>query len=147
MCAAYADTSLLVSLYTPDSNSEAASALFRELDDLVFITPFGESEFVNSVELRVFRKEISSAQAEISLREFQKDLDARSFLAGRAVPPGTYERAQLISRRYTRQLGVRGMDVIHVAMALEVRVQMFLTFDKNQANLAKRAGLTVRPGR
>jgi predicted nucleic acid-binding protein len=144
---AYADTSLLVSLYTRDSNSEAASGLFRELEDLVLITPFGEAEFVNSIELRVFRRDISPTQAERSLREFQKDLDAGSFLAGRPVPTEAYERAQLISRRYTRQLGVRGMDVIHVAIALELTAEIFFTFDKDQAKLAKRAGLTVRPGR
>jgi predicted nucleic acid-binding protein len=95
----------------------------------------------------VFRKEISSTQAENSLRDFQRDLDVGSFLAGRPVPPDAYERAQLLSRRYTRQIGVRGMDVIHVAIALEVNAETFLTFDKNQAALAKRAGLTVRPRR
>jgi hypothetical protein len=39
------------------------------------------------------------------------------------------------------------MDVIHVAIALEFSAEVFLTFDKNQANLAKRAGLAVRPRR
>jgi predicted nucleic acid-binding protein len=141
------DTSLLLSLYTRDSNSEAAAALFQELTDVVVVTPFGEAEFVNTIELRVFRKDITSAQAERSLREFQKDLDAGSFLQARPVPPHAYERAQLLSRRHTRQIGVRGMDVIHVAIALEFNAEVFLTFDKNQANLAKRAGLTVRPRR
>lgn len=121
--------------------------MFRESEDPVLVTPFGESEFVNSVELRVFRKEISAAQAERSLQDFQKDLNAGLFLVGRPVPADTYERAQLLSRRYTRQIGVRGMDVIHVAIALEVNAEAFLTFDKNQANLATRAGLTVRPRR
>jgi predicted nucleic acid-binding protein len=144
---AYADTSLLVSLYTPDSNSGEASALFLGREDLVLVTPFGESEFVNSVELRVFRKEITSAQAERSLRDFQKDLDAGSFLAGRPVPADTYERALLLSRRHTRQMGTGGVDVIHVAIALEVNAETFFTFDKDQAKLAKRAGLAVRPGR
>jgi predicted nucleic acid-binding protein len=144
---AYADTSLLVSLYTKDANSEEASTLFRGWQDLVVVTPFGEAEFVNSIELRVFRKEISSTQAENSLRDFQRDLDAGSFLASRPVPPDAYERAQLLSRRYTMQIGVRGMDVIHVAIAQEVNAETFLTFDKNQATLAKRAGLTVRPRR
>jgi predicted nucleic acid-binding protein len=144
---AYADTSLLVSLYTSDSNSDAAAASLRQLKDLIVVTPFGESEFVNSVELRVFRKETSLHQAENSLRDFQRDIDAGRFIVGRPVPANAYERATLLSRRHTRQIGVRGMDVIHVAIALELNAELFLTFDKNQANLAKRAGLTVRPGR
>ena len=141
------DTSLLVSLYTQDSNSETAAISFQELADVVVVTPFAEAEFVNTIELRVFRKDITSAQAERSLREFQKDLDAGLFLLARPVPPHAYERAQLLSRRHTRQIGVRGMDVIHVAIALELKAEVFFTFDKNQANLAKRAGLTVRPRR
>lgn len=144
---ACADTSLLVSLYTQDSNSAAAAAAFQELEEPVVVTPFCEAEFVNTIELRVFRKEISSAQVERSLREFQKDLGAGSFLLLRAVPPHAYERAQLLSRRHTRQIGVRGMDVIHVAIAVEFNAEVFLTFDRDQATLAKRAGLTVRPRR
>jgi predicted nucleic acid-binding protein len=144
---AYADTSLLISLYTSDSNSDAAAASFHELKDLVIVTPFGESEFVNSVELRVFRKEITLNQSENSLRDFQRDIDVGAFIVGRPVPANAYERAQLLSRRHTRHMGVRGMDVIHVAIALELNAELFFTFDKDQATLAKRAGLTVRPGR
>jgi hypothetical protein len=144
---AYADTSLLVSLYTPDSNSGEASAVFGETKDLILITPFGESEFVNAVELRVFRKEISSVQADKSLQAFEGDLDAGSFVVRRAVPVDAYGRAVLLSRRHTRQMGVRGLDVIHVAIAVEAHAEIFLTFDKNQANLARRAGLSVRPRR
>jgi predicted nucleic acid-binding protein len=143
---AYADTSLLVSLYASDSNSDAAAASLRQLKNLIVVTPFGESEFVNSIELRVFRKETSVHQAENSLQDFQRDIDAGAFIVGRPVPANAYERAMLLSRRYTRQIGVRGMDVIHVAIALELNAELFLTFDKNQANLARRAGLAVRPG-
>jgi predicted nucleic acid-binding protein len=144
---AYADTSLLISLYTQDSNSEETAALLGRREGLVLVTPFGESEFVNTVELRVFRKDISPAQAERSLQDFQRDLDHGSFLIGRPVPARSYEQAMLLSRRHTRQTGTRGMDVIHVAIALELGAEVFFTFDKDQAKLARRAGLTVRPGR
>jgi predicted nucleic acid-binding protein len=144
---AYADTSFLISLYTQDANSNEATKVVLEREAPILITPFGEAEFVNSIEHRVFRKEISPAQSETSLREFQRDLDAASFLIGRPVPGPTYDRAILLSRQYTRSLGARGMDVIHVAIALELTVIDFFTFDKDQAKLAKRAGLTVRPAR
>ena len=75
------------------------------------------------------------------------DLDAASFLIGRPVPGSAYERAILLSRQHTRVLGTRGMDVIHVAIALELKATDFFTFDKDQAKLAKRAGLAVRPRR
>ena len=143
----YADSSFLISLYTQDANStEAAQALLNRPEPIL-VTPFGEAEFVNSVEQRLFRKEVGVAQAERSLLAFQRDLDAASFLIGRPVPDAAYERAILLSRQHTRVLGTRGMDVIHVAIALELKVAAFFTFDKDQAKLARRAGLTVRPGR
>jgi predicted nucleic acid-binding protein len=144
---AYADTSFLISLYTPDSNSAEASALYLKQEDPFLWTPFGEAEFVNAIELRVFRKEVSAAQAERSLRDFQTDFDAGSFGVSRPVPAASYERAILLARRYTRQTGTRGMDVLHVAVALEIRAEVFYTFDRLQGKLATRVGLTVRPGR
>jgi predicted nucleic acid-binding protein len=143
----YADSSFLVSLYTQDANSMGAAHALLHRAAPILITPFGEAEFVNSVEQRVFRKEVGVTQAETSLHEFQRDLDAASFLVGRPVPDAAYERAILLSRQHTRVLGTRGMDVIHVAIALELKVTDFFTFDKDQAKLARRAGLTVRLGR
>jgi predicted nucleic acid-binding protein len=143
----YADTSFLVSLYTQDTNSIEATRVLLDREAAILVTPFGEAEFVNSVEQRVFRKEIGSSHAESSLHAFQRDLDAASFLIGRPVPGPTYDRAISLSRRHTRSLGTRGMDIVHVAIALELEVTYFFTFDKDQAKLAKRAGLTVRAGR
>ena len=39
------------------------------------------------------------------------------------------------------------MDVIHVAIALEVRAEVLYTFDRLQGKLAQRVGLAIRPGR
>ena len=144
---AYADTSVLISLYTRDDYCEEALALFLDHEDFVLVTPFGEAELANTIQLLVFRKEISVFQANRTLNDFQKDLRAGSYLESRPVPGNSWERAHILSRRYTHQLGARGMDVIHVAIALELGVEAFYTFDKDQAKLAKRAGLTVRPTR
>src|SRR5712692_8332722 len=112
----------------------------------LLLTPFGEFEFLNAIELRVFRKEITTTQAEASLRLFHDDLDAGSCLR-RALPANAYERAVMLSRRHTRQLGTRGMDILHVAIALELGSELFFTFDQSQRRLAHASGLTVRPGR
>jgi predicted nucleic acid-binding protein len=41
--------------------------------------------------------------------------------------------------------GHRTLDVLHVATALHLKAREFLTFDGNQAELAKAVGLKVRP--
>ena len=140
---AHADTSYLVSLYTPDAKSVEASNLFTGAPPLS-LTPFGECEFVNALELRVFRKELEPAEADAYLRAFQNDINEGLFVR-RALPATAYDRAMFLSRRHTRRLGTRGMDVLHVAIALELGVEFFYTFDRGQRRLARAAGLTVRP--
>jgi predicted nucleic acid-binding protein len=139
----YADTSFLISLYTPDANSLTAESILSKRTNLL-LTPFGEFEFLNAIKLRVFRREIETTQADGSLRAFQDDIEA-GFLLRRPPPATAYERAMLLSRRHTRQLGTRGMDILHVATALELGADVFYTFDRGQRRLARTAGLTVRP--
>ena len=41
------------------------------------------------------------------------------------------------------KLMIRGMDLFHVAVAIETASEFFLTFDREQASLAKKAGLRL----
>jgi hypothetical protein len=52
-------------------------------------------------------------------------------------------RAAELSRQYSRTLGTRTLDVLHVASALELGVRTFITFDIRQQNLVKAAGLRL----
>ncbi|MDP2997729.1 MAG: hypothetical protein Q8N47_09585 [Bryobacterales bacterium] len=70
----YADTSFLVSPYVPDAHSAAASAAMKQARSEVMITAFGEVELLNAIQLRVFRKELTRAQAKSAARAFQDDL-------------------------------------------------------------------------
>ncbi len=142
----YADTSFLISLFTPDANSVEASHLFAGSTRPFLLTPFGEAEFVNTLELRVFRSELDPAEADAYFRAFHADIDAGTF-SRRTVPITAYERAVALSRRHTRRLGTRALDVLHVAIAIELGAEVFFTFDHGQRRLARAAGLAVRPGR
>lgn len=77
---------------------------------------------------------------------FRADL-AMGVLTRKPVPQSAFARAILLSKLYTRTLGSRTLDILQVAIALELDAEGFFTFDKDQAKLAKRAGLTVRPRR
>ena len=76
----YADTSFLVSLYSPDANSTAAVRAVRVSAGERFVTILGELELLNAFGLRVFRKEVTEAQAQSSLSDFEKDLRDGLFL-------------------------------------------------------------------
>jgi len=59
----YADTSFVASLYIPDANSAEAARRMRRLSLPVLITPLGELELINAVQLRLFRKEVRPGDA------------------------------------------------------------------------------------
>jgi predicted nucleic acid-binding protein len=138
----YADTSFLVSLYSPDANSVAAARTMQASSGDRFVSVFSELEVVNAMGLRVFRKEVSTTQAQSSLHDFEKDLRAGLFQL-RPLPEQVFERALQLSRQTTPKLGARTADFLHVAMALELSTDYLYTFDQQQRKLAQTVRLKL----
>jgi predicted nucleic acid-binding protein len=132
----YADPSFIVSLYSPDANSAAAAHTMQASPANRFLTTFGELEVVNAMGLRVFRKEVSPAQAHSSLIEFEKDLRDGIFQI-RELTDSILERARQLSRQTTARLGTRTADLLHVAAALELGADCLYTFGLHQRRLAQ----------
>jgi hypothetical protein len=107
-----------------------------------FVTTLGELELVNAFGLRVFRKEITAAQAQSSLSDFQKDLRDGVFQL-RGLSDAVFERAQQLSRQTTAKLGTRTADILHVAAALEFEVDYLYGFDQQQRKLAQTVRLKL----
>ena len=101
-----------------------------------FVTTFGELEVVNAMGLRIFRKEVSPAQAQSSLIEFEKDLRDGVFQL-RGLTDSVLERAHQLSRQTTAKLGTRTADLLHLAAALELGVDCLYSFDLHQRKLAQ----------
>lgn len=59
------------------------------------------------------------------------------------MPATVYETAHTLSRRHTAKLGARTLDILHVAMALELGAPAFYTFDRRQSRLAQAEGLVT----
>lgn len=57
--------------------------------------------------------------------------------------PSVHRLAEELSDRHTRQTGHRLADILHVATALHLGSQEFLTFDEKQRKLAEAEGLRV----
>lgn len=108
----------------------------------VLLTTLGELEMLNALSLRLFRKEFTGEEIEQAHRAFAKDVSTGVFHRI-SVPAAAYERASLMARRHTPELGTRTQDVLHVASALTLNATTFYTFDRNQRILAKREGLIV----
>jgi predicted nucleic acid-binding protein len=141
---AYADTGFLVSLYGQDAQSAAARSSAQNQPTFV-LTPLVEAEFVNALELQVFRKQWTRGQAQTIHNHFLQH-QAAAIIRSEPFPVEAWERAVILSRRHGAALGVRTLDVLHVASALVLKPDVFLTFDTRQSKLARVEGLRVLPG-
>lgn len=107
-----------------------------------FISALVELEVVNALELRVFRKEISSSQAKSSLRDFEKDV-LGGIVQLRPLSDHAFERARGLAKQTTARLGTRTADLLHVAAALELGVDYLYSFDQQQRKLAENVRLKL----
>ena len=140
----YADTSFLVSLYTVDINSFSAQALMQSASLPLLLTPLSEMELVNTLYLRLFRRELRAPQIHAAHAAFQSDIHDGMF-QHRPLSMPVFDKAQTLSRKQTPRLGTRGIDVLHVASALVWGAETLYTFDRSQRRLAEAEGLRVRP--
>jgi len=140
---AYADTGFLISLYGHDAYSGAARLLAQSQPSFIS-TPLVEAEFVNALELRVFRKEWTRSQAQSVHNHFMQH-QAAAIIRSEPFPLEAWVDAVTLSRRYSSKLGARTLDILHVAAALILKPDVFFTFDKRQGQLAKAEGLRVLP--
>ena len=138
----YLDASVLTSLYAPDAHSAAAREYLLQAAGPFLLAPFGEAELTNAIQLRVFRREITAAQAQAALERLAAHIADGVFHAT-PVPVAMYDVARQLSRRHTAALGTRTLDILHVAAALVLHADSFYTFDRAQARLARAAGLAT----
>lgn len=136
---AYADSSILVSVYVADSHSTVADQLLFS-GPQILLTPLHQAEWAHAISQHVFRGQLSTAESDHLEREFEADQLAGLWVKV-AMPENAFEICAGLARRYGRKLGVRTLDSLHVACALELKAERFWTFDGRQAKLAKALGL------
>lgn len=140
---AYADTGFLISLYGEDDLSSTATALVKS-KPVFIVTPLGEAEFTNALELRVFRKQWTRAQARAVREQFRYHQGA-GVLRLEALPGEVWQVALSLSGRHTARFGSRTLDLLHVASALVFKPDVFYTFDERQRRVARAERLRVLP--
>jgi predicted nucleic acid-binding protein len=135
----YADTSFFVSLYIPDRHSPEAERRMSSLP-VVWLTPFHVAEWTHAVEQQVFRRAVSRIEADQSHERFQQHRESGLWVEV-ALPESAFDVCAQLARRHGARLGLRTLDTLHVAAALELRAERFWTFDERQKRLARTVGL------
>lgn len=137
----YADTSFFVSLYLTDRHTVDVERRLRSRPSL-WMTPLHVAEWTHAIEQHVFRKAISRSEADRLLQRFQEHR-ARNLWREAPLPDRAFEVCAQLAHRHAARLGVRTLDTLHVASALELKAEHFWTFDDRQAKLAVAAGLNT----
>ena len=137
----YADTSLIVSLYVRDSHSAEAQRRMAS-KPVVWLTPLHRAEFAHAVEQHVFRRQLSLQESQRVFADFDADRAAGVWVEV-GFPDLAFEACAQLARRHVGRLGVRTLDTLHVASALELKATQFWTLDERQARLAQAEGLKI----
>jgi predicted nucleic acid-binding protein len=137
----YADSSFLVSLYVTDQHSPEARQHVLSAPG-IWLTPLHQAEWAHALGQHVFRKSLSSREAQQMYDQLEDDKVAGLWLPA-GIPEHAFDLCADLARRYGPKLGVRTLDSLHVACALELEAEPFWTFDERQAKLAKAEGLKV----
>jgi len=135
----YADTSFLVSLYIPDVHSLEAERRMAS-NPAVWLTPFHVAEWTHAVEQQVFRRAASRTEADQSYERFRQHRESGLWVEV-AMPESVFDVCAQLARRHGAKLGLRTLDTLHVASALELKAERFWTFDERQKKLARAVGL------
>jgi predicted nucleic acid-binding protein len=135
----YADTSFFVSLYLPDRRTSDVERRISSRPSL-WMTSLHVAECTHAIELHVFRKAITRSEADRALQRFQEHRSQKLWRES-PLPERAFEVCAQLAQRHAARLGVRTLDTLHVASALELKVERFWSFDERQVRLALAAGL------
>lgn len=140
-----ADASFLVSLYGVDVNTPAARAWMAANATPILLTGALRFETENALRLACFRGRITAAELAQALSEIESDLAQGILVAVPLAADLHWEACRRISAAHTLTMGSRAYDITHIAAALLLKTDVFLSFDGKQRALGKAAGLHVAP--
>ncbi len=149
----YADSSVILRLVTGEAGAQQAAAEYRRLGrPSLFYLPLHALEVENGIRQRAFheRRVLPSGRRGRIAQERDAALGRLAGWVKRGAlkelvldtDPAT-DRARQISATHSEKLGARAIDLLHVACALLLQSEAFLTSDQRQAALATAEGLQV----
>jgi len=142
----FLDTSSLFKLYHQEVGTNELENLFSKVKIThIFISEISKVEFTSTIWKKVRTQEITTEQAEITLKLFESDFEKYNFVSTDSL---VLEQARNLTTKYGIE-GLRTLDSIQLStcIILSKEVEIFLTADKLLKTLIKKEGLqTEIPG-
>jgi len=142
---AYADSSFLVSLHSADANHGNAVAFLSKSALSLTYSPLHRIEVRNALRNLTAAGVMTTVGCRRAFRQLEEDL-RDGFLVHATIDwADVLRRADELSEKHSSKDGQRAIDLLHVSLALELKMKVFLTFDIRQARLARAVGLRIKP--
>lgn len=139
----YADPSALLKLYLNEPESRVMATWRAKIRAPLWVTHHGRLELTNGIGLAAYRGIVAAAICDAALAALDHDFAQGLYVQADLLWRATLKRASDISREFTRDIGCRSLDVLHVASALELGLRSFVTFDARQKQLARAVKLRL----
>lgn len=139
----YVDPSALLKLYLKEPESRVMAGWRKKIGDPLLVTHHGRVELTNGIALAAYRGIITDKIHDAAMAALDDDFAQGRYRQGDVLWRATLKRAGELSRKHTRSIGCRSLDILHVASALELEFKQFSTFDVRQQQLARAAGLRI----
>jgi hypothetical protein len=137
----YADTSFLFSIALHDANTAAAFTYLKTHPTSLVFTSWQRCELRNAIQLAVWRGNCDAILARRAIEKISADVAAGNLVESQLDWQDVLLIADKLSDRHTAALGVRTLDLLHVAAAVSLGAKNFITCDGRQLALANAAGL------
>jgi predicted nucleic acid-binding protein len=140
----YLDTSALAKLYRPEIGTAIVERIIDDSSSDCFISRLGVLEMRSVLARKTRAGEISSPESALVLRRFRKDIRLRRFRV-QALRVRHYEVAEKLVEAYGPTHGLRTLDSLHLAGALDLKagklIDSIVVADKILARVAALEGL------
>ena len=148
---AFPDTSFQFALYRVQDNSGAARKHYDAMTEPLTISGLLAFEFRQSMRFQSWlhaqdaKKGVPAKEAEQSLADLESNLASGALEMAKVDWADVHRIAERLSATHTKASGHRAMDILHLATAIHLSAEEFLSFDGNQRKLATSEGLKVKP--
>jgi predicted nucleic acid-binding protein len=145
----FPDTSFLCSFYRTQEHSPKVDGYLDGHPEALEVSSLLLLEFRQSIRLQIRlhsqdrTKGFSHHEGHAMLRDLQADLQRQIFQVVSVDWLAVHQLAEMLSAKFTEAQGHRLADILHVATALSLGAEEFLTFDAQQKTLALAEGMKV----
>ena len=139
----YLDTSAFIKLYLAEEGSHDVHDAVVSQQHPLPIWSLVELEFYNALRFKVFLRELAEDDVDRLLATYTERKRSGQYHVPHLDPVALHESAIELTA-HTPVIGCRSLDVLHVAAARLLGVDLFVTGDGRQASLGSGQSLEVR---